>query len=72
MPWPADAPRTSPARLQREAIATRGDLHSYALESQSLRARMVRLQAELGDAATLTWPPELRGGLVTPELNRSS
>jgi protein involved in polysaccharide export with SLBB domain len=63
-------PRTSPARLQREAIAARGDLHSYALESQSLRARMVRLQAELADAATLKWPPELQGGLVTPELNR--
>jgi polysaccharide export outer membrane protein/exopolysaccharide production protein ExoF len=63
-------PRTSPARLQREAIAARGDLHSYALESQSLRARMVRLQAELADTATLTWPAELAGRLVTPELNR--
>jgi protein involved in polysaccharide export with SLBB domain len=63
-------PRTSPARLQREAIATRGDLHSYALESQSLRARMVRLQAELADAATLTWPAELQGSLIAADLNR--
>jgi polysaccharide export outer membrane protein/exopolysaccharide production protein ExoF len=63
-------PRTSPARLQREAIATRGDLHTYALESQALRARMTRLQAELADAETLTWPAELQARLVTTELNR--
>lgn len=63
-------PRAMPARLQREAIATRGDLHSYAIEAQSLRARMARLQAELSDATEIAWPAELQGKSLSPDINR--
>jgi polysaccharide export outer membrane protein/exopolysaccharide production protein ExoF len=49
------------ARLEREAITTRGDLNAYVLETQSLLARMARLQAELSDASEISWPPQFKG-----------
>ncbi len=49
-----------PARLEREAIATRGELNSYDLETHNLLAHMARLQAELDDASVITWPAEIK------------
>jgi polysaccharide export outer membrane protein/exopolysaccharide production protein ExoF len=48
------------ARLEREAIATRGELNAYGLEIQSLLARMARLQAELANASEIDWPAEIK------------
>ncbi len=48
------------ARLEREAITTRGDLNAYILETQSLLARMARLQAELSDASEISWPSQFK------------
>ena len=42
---------SGPMRLERESISTRGDLHSFDLESQTLQARMARLKAELDNAS---------------------
>ena len=48
------------ARLEREAIATRGELNAYGLEIQGLLARMARLQAELANASEIDWPAEIK------------
>ncbi len=63
-------PRGSPARLEREAIATRGDLNAYSLETLTLRARMARLQAEISDTTEVKWPSKPEGQ-VSPALDRA-
>jgi polysaccharide export outer membrane protein/exopolysaccharide production protein ExoF len=57
------------ARLEREAIATRGELKAYGLEIQSLLARMARLQAELGNTAQIAWPAELKEHMSVAEVD---
>lgn len=56
-----------PARLEREAIGTRGELTALELETQNLRARLARLQAELSNTSTVAWPPELEASTVKQE-----
>lgn len=63
-------PRGSPGRLEREAIATRGDLNSYSIETQTLMVRMARLQAELTDATSVTWPAEIETHMKSATVNR--
>jgi polysaccharide export outer membrane protein/exopolysaccharide production protein ExoF len=63
-------PRGSSARLEREAIATRGDLNAYSLETLTLRARMARLQAEITGKAEVKWPSKPEGQ-VSPALDRA-
>jgi polysaccharide export outer membrane protein/exopolysaccharide production protein ExoF len=54
-------PRTGlGARLGRESIATRGELNVLGLETQTLLARMARLQAELKNATEIEWPAEIK------------
>ena len=62
-------PRGTPGRLEREAIATRGDLNAYSLETQTLMVRMARLQAELYRRNHL-WrgPPRSRRTCSPPRL----
>ncbi len=63
-------PRGSSARLEREAIATRGDLNAYSLETLTLRARMARLQAEITGKAEVKWPAKPEGQ-ASPALDRA-
>ena len=63
-------PRGSPGRLEREAIATRGDLNAYSLETQTLMVRMARLQAELTDATAVKWPAEIETQMKSATVNR--
>jgi protein involved in polysaccharide export with SLBB domain len=46
-------------RLERDAIATRGDLRVLALEIEQLAARRARLHAEFQEAETITFPEDL-------------
>jgi protein involved in polysaccharide export with SLBB domain len=58
-------------RLERESISTRGDLHSFDLESQALQARMARLKAELDDAAEINWPQQIKRRMEDPALTET-
>jgi polysaccharide export outer membrane protein/exopolysaccharide production protein ExoF len=57
------------ARLEREAISTRGELKAYGLEMQSLLARMARLQAELSNATQIDWPAEIKQHMGVAEID---
>ena len=57
-------------RLEREAIATRGELDAFDLEGQSLLIRLARLRAELRNASAIEWPAELKGRIEAGPLNR--
>ena len=63
-------PRGTPGRLEREAIATRGDLNAYSLETQTLMVRMARLQAELTDETTVAWPAEIETHMQSAAVSR--
>jgi len=58
------------ARLEREAIATRGDIESFDLEGQTLVIRLARLRAELNDDASVEWPAELKPRIEAGPLSR--
>jgi polysaccharide export outer membrane protein/exopolysaccharide production protein ExoF len=62
-------PRNGLTRLTRESIATRGELNSYGLEMQSMRARLARLQAELDNAAEIQWPAEIKEHLSEEQVS---
>ncbi len=55
-------------RLQRESIATRGDLQSFDIETQTLLGRMARLKAELDNASEIKWPEEVKRRMDDPAL----
>ena len=55
-------------RIQREAIASRGDLRLLDAERDALFARRARLQAELNDAETVPAPPELAKRQASPAV----
>lgn len=57
-------------RLEREAIATRGELDAYELERDTLQIRLARLKSELGNAAAINWPVGLRERMEIGPLNR--
>jgi hypothetical protein len=59
-----------PMRLEREAISTRGEIHSFDLEAQTLMLRIARLQAELNGAPSVEWPAELKLRLQGGPLGR--
>ncbi len=63
-------PRGTPGRLEREAIATRGDLNAYSFETQTLMVRMARLQAELSDANSVAWPSEIETHMQSATVSR--
>ncbi|MET0597090.1 MAG: polysaccharide biosynthesis/export family protein [Mesorhizobium sp.] len=46
-------------RLEREVIAGRGDVGVYALQNVTLLARKARLEAELANADSITFPDQL-------------
>lgn len=58
-------------RLEREAIATRGELNALGLETQSLRVRMARLQAELKNDDKISWPAEIEARMNTVPLGNT-
>ena len=62
---------SGPMRLERESISTRGDIHSFDLESQTLQARMARLKAELGNASEVEWPLQIRQRMDDPALSEA-
>jgi polysaccharide export outer membrane protein/exopolysaccharide production protein ExoF len=47
-------------RLEREAIATRGDLQLYSMEMSSLLARSARINAEFNGRSAIEFPVALR------------
>ncbi len=57
-------------RLEREAIATRGDLDAYELEAQTLLLRLARLQAEMNEAQSIVWPADLQSRVESGALKR--
>ncbi len=57
-------------RLEREAIATRGDIDAYDLEGQTLLVRLAFRRAEMADSSTITWPSDLRTRIDAAPLNR--
>jgi len=55
-------------RLERDAIASRGDLRVLTMHAHSLRVRRARLQAELNGAETMEPPRELAGRQNEPAV----
>lgn len=53
-------PEQGLSRLEREAIATRGDLQLYSMEMTALLARGARLAAEVNGSARIEFPIALR------------
>lgn len=58
-------------RLQREAIAGRGDLRLAASERNALLARRTRLEAEMKGVENIVFPPELASAHATNSVSQA-
>ena len=63
---------TDPGLLsfERDSLVSRGDLRTLGVEHVSLLAREARLNAELQDTATISFPAELTGPAKTPQADQ--
>lgn len=55
---------------QRDSLVTRGDLRTLAVERLGLIAREARLDAELQNTPTITFPPELTSQSSSPQVQQ--
>ncbi len=55
---------------ERETLMSRGDLRILNAERLGLIAKRARLEAELKNADTISFPDELTGDTISPELKR--
>ncbi|NEU14265.1 sugar ABC transporter substrate-binding protein [Methylobacterium sp. BTF04] len=61
-------PELGAMRLAREAISSRGDLQDIGIERSALMVRRVRLELEMRDGTTLTFPDAILSQRAVPNV----
>ena len=59
------------AGLERETLTGRGDVRTLAAERDELTIRQARLDAEIGDQATVSYPPRIAKLEADPDIGRA-